>query len=361
MKKVSCLIFSLVFILICSTYVESKIFVKDVELVDIIVFNDFKYKNLKDEFLTQVGIDTDYVTIFKNNQKVTEDNYKKIVNEFENVLTYEYRDIFGKKVVKDRTVYIFSENEFQKSVNINSKYKIKNVSVDTVYNDTSANRIFVGKVLTEPKFQENKDCYILKLNRNNKIIWGKMFENLKINRFNKIINISDDEYCLIASVYRNSEWTDGLVAKFDKDGNFIWDNCYGSSHIDDFKDVVALNNGEIIILAEVSNGDGDVKVPITINNPLNMDLVLLKYDVDGNIIWQSSISNKNDLMALKIMNDESRLIVFGEVFENLDGKIVRNLIISGFDMDGKRKFSTVVNSPKEFDYNFAIWFSWNKF
>ena len=113
MKKVSCLIFSLVFILICSTYVESKIFVKDVELVDIIVFNDFKYKNLKDEFLTQVGIDTDYVTIFKNNQKVTEDNYKKIVNEFENVLTYEYRDIFGKKVVKDRTVYIFSENEFQ--------------------------------------------------------------------------------------------------------------------------------------------------------------------------------------------------------------------------------------------------------
>lgn len=178
MKKVSCLIFSLILIFICSTYVESKIFIKDANFVDIVVFNDFKYANLKED-LTQIGIDPSYVTIFKNNKKLNEINYKSIVNEFENVLIYEYRDIFGKKVVKDRTVYIFSENEFQKNIGISSKYKIKNVCVDTVYNDSSANKIFVGKISTEPKLQEDKDCYIIKLNRNNKIIWGKTFEDLK--------------------------------------------------------------------------------------------------------------------------------------------------------------------------------------
>ncbi len=354
MKKISCLIFSLILIFVFKVNSYPKVFFKNIELTDIIVFEDFKYDNLKDDFLKQVGIDVNYVKILtENNQEVSEKNYKESINDFENNLTYEYKDIFGKKIVKSRKVYVFSKNEFRKNINIDFKYKIKNVSVDTVYSD-SMNKIFVGKVVTSPNLEENKNCYILKLDRNNRIIWGKMFEDTKINKFNKIINISDEEYCLIASVYRNSVWTDGLVIKFDKDGNFIWNDCYGSSHIDDFKDVVSLDNGEIIVLAEVSNNDGDVKAPITINNPLNTDLVLLKYDSDGNILWQSSISNKNEIAALKIMNNDDNVIVFGEVLEDVNGENVKNIIISGFDLNGKKQFYTIVNDLKQLKYKNII-------
>lgn len=347
MKKVSSFVLALIFILISSVCVQSKVFVRNIELMDIIIFNDFEYKHLKDDFLKQAGVDVNYVSIFNDKQEeVTESNCRELLNNFENVLVYEYKDIFGKKIVKNRKVYIFSESEFQKSISIDSKYKIKNVSVDTVYNDTSANKIFVGKIFTQPKLQESKDSYILKLDRNNKIVWGKMFEDSKINKFNKIISISEDEYCVIASGYRNSEWTDGFIARFDGDGNFIWKEFYGSSHIDDFKDVVALDHGEIIVLAEVSNNDGDVKAPITINNPLNKDLVLLKYDSYGNIIWQNSVANENEITALKIVNDDESVIVFGEVFENINGENVKNIIVSGFDLNGKIKFSTIV---KDFD------------
>lgn len=350
MKKISCLIFSLIFIFLFKIHSYPKIFFKNIELTDIIVFEDFKFENLKDEFLKQAGIDTTYVKILsENNQKINENNYKEFINNFENNLIYEYKDIFGKKVVKSRKVYVFSKNEFRNNINIESKYKIKNISVDTVYSD-SINKIFVGKVFTSPDLEENKNCYILKLDRKNNIIWGKMFEDSKINKFNKIINISDEEYCLIASVYRDSVWTDGLVLKFDKDGNFIWNDCYGSSHIDDFKDVVALDSGEIVVLAEVSNDDGDVKAPIMINNPLNTDLVLLKYDTNGKIVWQSSISNKNDIAALKIMNDDDKVIVFGEVLEDVNGENVKNIIVSGFDLNGKIQFYTIVNDLKELEY-----------
>lgn len=347
MKKASNFVLVLIFILIWGVCVQSKVFVRDVELMDIIIFDNFEYKHLKDDFLKQIGVDVNYVSIFNDKQEeITESNFRELVNKFENVLVYEYKDIFGKKISKNRKVYIFSESEFQKSISIDSKYKIKNVSVDTVYNDTSANKIFVGKIFTQPKLQESKDSYILKLDRNNKIVWGKMFEDSKINKFNKIISISEDEYCVIASGYRNSEWTDGFIARFDGDGNFIWKEFYGSSHIDDFKDVVALEDGEILVLAEVSNDDGDVKAPITINNPLNKDLVLLKYDSDGNIVWQNSVANENEITALKIVNNNENVIVFGEVFENINGENVKNIVVSGFDLNGKIKFSTIV---KDFD------------
>lgn len=349
MKRLNNIVFlSIIFLILFGVDIRAKMFFKNDELRDIIVFENFRYEDIKDEFLTQLGIDVNYVNIFNDKgEKITESNYKDLLKNFENTITYEFRDIFGKKITKNRSIYIFSESDFQKSVFIDKKYKIKSISVDTVHSDTSINKIFVGKIFTEPKLQETKDCYILKVDRNNKIIWGKMFENSKINKFNKIISGLDEEYYLIASAYRDSEWTDGFIVKFDDDGNFIWKEFYGSSHIDDFKDVIALENGDILVLAEVSNNDGDVKTSIAINNPLNKDLVLLRYDNNGNILWQNSVSNENDIMALKILNDDNDVIVFGEIFDDVKNDNVKNIIVSGFDLNGKVKFSTIIKDLDE--------------
>lgn len=348
MKKLNNIIFLLaIFLVTFTSSIQAKMFFKNDELRNIIVFENFKYEDLKDEFLKQLGIDVNYVNIFNDKkEKITETNYRELLKNFENTVTYEFKDIFGKKITKSRIVYIFSENEFRKSVVIDKKYKIKNVSVDALHSDTSINKIFVGKIFTEPKLHETKDCYILKVDRNNNIIWGKMFEGSKINKFNKIISVLDEEYYLIASAYRDSEWTDGFIVKFDEDGNFLWNDFYGSSHIDDFKDVISLENGDILVLAEVSNNDGDVKTSVTINNPLNKDLVLLRYDNKGKILWQNSVSNEKDIMALKILNDDKDVLVFGEIFDNERNENAKNIIVSGFDLNGKVKFSTII---KEFD------------
>lgn len=354
MKKICNLIFVLMLIFGYRAYPLNSM--KEAELINIMLFNDFKFSDLKDEFLKKSGVDANYVTIFNDKQEeITESNYKQLVVNFANHLVYEYKDIFGKKLTKNRTVYLFEKDEFIRSISIiGEKYKIKNVSVDIVYDDTSANKILVGKIITEPKLPQNKDSYILKIDRNNKIAWGKIFEDSKINKFNKIINVSDNQYCLIASGYRKSEWTDGFIARFDGNGNFLWEEFYGSSHIDDFKDIVALENGDILVLAEVSNGDGDVEVPITINNPLNKDLVLLKYDSNGNIIWQNSIVNKNELTALKIINEDENVIVVGEVLEDVDEDYSRNILISSFDLNGKMKFSTIIKDYEDKNLNDSI-------
>lgn len=347
--------FILGFYLVFCYSVNARAFVKETNLVDIIVFEDFEYKSLKDEFLKQAGIDTNYLTISNNAQKeITESNYKELVTNFHNELVYEYKDVFGKKMSKTRNIYIFCESDFRESISLDQKYKIKNISVDIIYNDTSANKMLVGKIYTSPKLEEDKDCYIVKLDRNNKIVWGKMFEDSKINRFNKIIGVSEDEYCIIGSGYRESEWTDGFISKFDGLGNFHWKEFYGSSHIDDFKDIIALEDGNIIVLAEVSNQDGDVKTPISINNPLNKDLVVIKYDRNGDIIWQNSITNEKDLLGLKIINNCDNLVVVGEIFNYNSKDDERNIILSTFDLNGKMKFYTVINDYDENTLNKLI-------
>lgn len=346
MRKI--IIFVIGFCLIFSLNVNSKIFGRDTNLVDIIVFKNFSYKQLKDDFLKQVGIDINYVTILNHaNKEVNESNYKEILTNFHNELIYDYKDVFGKKVIKNRNVYILPEDEFKNSLNIDDKIKISSVSVDTVYNDTSANKILVGKIYSSPKLDDNKDCYIIKLDRNNGIIWGKLFEDSKINRFNKIIGILDNEYYVIGSGYRESDWTDGFIARFDSDGNQIWSDFYGSSHIDDFKDVVSIGDGEVVVLAEVSNQDGDVKTTISINNPLNKDLVLLKYNSNGEIVWQNSIVNEKDLSGLKIINNSDNIVVVGEVFNCNNFDKQRDIILSTFDLDGKMKLCTIINDCDE--------------
>ena len=62
------IIFIIGLCLIFGVNVSARSFTKDVNLIDIIVFENFEYKELKDDFLKQVGIDVNYITIF--NKKI---------------------------------------------------------------------------------------------------------------------------------------------------------------------------------------------------------------------------------------------------------------------------------------------------
>ncbi len=86
------IIFIIGLCLIFGVNVSARSFTKDVNLIDIIVFENFEYKELKDDFLKQVGIDVNYITIFNNAKKeITESNYKEFLTDFHNELIYDYK------------------------------------------------------------------------------------------------------------------------------------------------------------------------------------------------------------------------------------------------------------------------------
>lgn len=83
--------------------------------------------------------------------------------------------------------------------------------------------------------------------------------------------------------------TDAFVAKYDYDHNLIWMKGFSGSNHDQAKHIKATKDGGCLVLIETNSNDGDM---LDLNKGL-FDLVVVKYNKDGNAEWQRSIGGKN--------------------------------------------------------------------
>ncbi len=146
-------------------------------------------------------------------------------------------------------------------------------------------------------------CFLLKLDEDGTVVWGKTLNDpAAMNSFHRIINIEvdSDDNAIINGNYnvtmKFDEITiesigsdDNFLAKCDADGNFLWARSIGG--IDqDKRGELAINSENEIFASGVWAGDtlrsGDLYV--VNDNPLvgdNFDRWIGKFDADGNPIW----------------------------------------------------------------------------
>ena len=148
--------------------------------------------------------------------------------------------------------------------------------------------------------------------------------------FNSVERTSDGGYIVVGSTKSkkiNEVSTgvgNGLVVKYDKDGNVMWDKFYGGNGHEEFYDVIVVNDGYVAVGYTLSTDiDG------LTNNGSNDGLVV-KFDKDGNIVWQTLIGGVGDdyIHAIKEMSD-GNLIVVGR-FASSIGEHTNNGGLDGF-------------------------------
>lgn len=83
--------------------------------------------------------------------------------------------------------------------------------------------------------------------------------------------------------------TDTFVAKYDYDHNLIWMKGFSGSNHDQAKHIKATADGGCLVLIETNSNDGDMQ---ELNKGL-FDLVVVKYNKDGNVEWQRTIGGRN--------------------------------------------------------------------
>jgi hypothetical protein len=114
---------------------------------------------------------------------------------------------------------------------------------------------------------------ILKLNNTGDVSWHSVVTGPV--EFDNIFQTSDGGY-LTSGIYRsNNNYDDTAVAKFDDNGNIIWQKTYGASRTD-WGMVHQISDEEYFITSSTysfSTGTG-------------MDAWLLKLDTNGDILWQ---------------------------------------------------------------------------
>jgi len=95
--------------------------------------------------------------------------------------------------------------------------------------------------------------------------------------------------------FGNGDWesfmgrgrSDGIVVKYDNDGNVVWKNNFGGAGPDAFTSVAELSGGFVAVGYShgPSFGNGDW---VGVTGHGGGDAIAVKYDNDGNIVWKSN-------------------------------------------------------------------------
>lgn len=148
-----------------------------------------------------------------------------------------------------------------------------------------------GKI-DDIEFKESNNI-IMEIDKDGKILWYKTIN--EINGFSKINLLSDDSF--IVSGWTNSNDIEGIenkggydviISRYDKDGNQIWIKNWGGSKDDSIGDLMITKNNEIILF--MTGYSKDIQ---GLNIDGYSDIVFVKNDKDGNLLWQKSWGGNN--------------------------------------------------------------------
>ena len=187
-----------------------------------------------------------YLAAGSSNFRYSKYNDKKIYKYYNDELSAGYEKIIAEqaKLVKyDLDMNIIWEKTF------NGDYD------STFYDATvvSDGIIAVGSYIYEYDQIElrTRDGLIVKYDDNGNVKWFKNYQVLGDTEFYKVIDVSDGIIAIGQSIYENMEIGNhvnggGIIVKFDYDGNVIWKNNFGGNKSGSFNDIVVAKDGYIV-------------------------------------------------------------------------------------------------------------------
>ena len=88
-----------------------------------------------------------------------------------------------------------------------------------------------------------------------------------------------------------------IIVKYDKDGNLLWQKSWGGNFLDGFKSVFQTEDSGFIVFGYSTSTDIE-----GLPNKGYDDAIIVKYDKDGNLLWQKSWGGKNYKFSYKKIN-----------------------------------------------------------
>jgi uncharacterized delta-60 repeat protein len=146
-------------------------------------------------------------------------------------------------------------------------------------------------------------------------LWHKAYDSGYDDWASDVAVDSEDNVIVTGYTTNADGYTDYYTVKYDKDGNEIWSKSYDGGYNDEANGVAVDSEDNIIVTGFSHNATGNEKD----------DYYTIKYDQDGNEIWNKSYTDGGTDQAMAVAVDsQDNIIVTGCGVEYLTIKYDRN-------------------------------------
>jgi hypothetical protein len=173
---------------------------------------------------------------------------------------------------------------------------------------TNAQRVIINddnSITVAGREEENGNhyLYINQFDNNANFVSGKKYSVQHQPLVKAIIKSNDDGFILVGN-FINSYSANPFILKTDINGNAQWFKTIGTDEVESINDVIITNENQMILVGN-----------IFINANENVDAMVLKMDMSGNIIWQFAAGSESlngagydDALAISKANNDLYMI-----------------------------------------------------
>ncbi|MDD4718581.1 MAG: prepilin-type N-terminal cleavage/methylation domain-containing protein [Bacilli bacterium] len=129
---------------------------------------------------------------------------------------------------------------------------------------------------------DDGDAIIVKYDTSGNVLWNKNYGGSSYEKFYSVTTVSDG-YIAVGSSYSIESEFDAIIVKYDIEGNVLWNKNYGGGYDEYFTSVTTVSDGYIAVgYSDSTNGD------LAGQNKGDVDAIIVKYDTSGNILWKKN-------------------------------------------------------------------------
>ena len=217
---------------------------------------------------------------------------------------YEYHDEnFDDKPLKQAFAEQAKLVKYDKELNVLFEKTFETTYDSTFYDAVVVNNSIyaIGSYIYEESqiSYQTRDGLIVKYDLNGNMIWHKNFQVLGDTEFRRILPVDDGIIVVGQSIYENMEIGNhtlggGIIIKYDFDGNIVWNNNFGGNKSGIFYDVVKVEDGYICCGKDAVNYG-----------------LIVKFSLEGEIVWIKNYANTDEIGFTKAEIKNDKLYIAG--------------------------------------------------
>ena len=169
----------------------------------------------------------------------------------------------------------------------------------------------------------NSDGIIIKYDLNGNVEWARSVKGSNNEYIESVAQTSDGDYIVGGSfssneiiiddyILKNDGSEDGMIIKYSNEGNVVWVTRVGGKGNEAIMSVSTANNGDYIV-GGYFESDEIVLGEYTLKNAGKSDGMIIKYDSYGNVEYADSIGgDNNDSLSSVIMTNDGGYLIGGD-------------------------------------------------